>query len=203
MPEALSVFLTSFVSLCLAAVSAYDVFLGRYARATYTLKQRLRRWLIWFPLGLTYALFYTARYNVVAGNIPSVRESLGFASTDFGLVVTCGFWTYALTAPLMGWAADKVGGRKGVLISALGCGLSNAAAGGYIGLAVAPSRNAVAAFYALNMVFQGLGTSSIVKINSAWYHPEEIGAFSAVFNVMINSGVASVRACRRARKRLL
>jgi sugar phosphate permease len=51
-----------------------------------------------------------------------------------------------------------------------------------------PSLGVILGLYALSMAFQGLGTSSIIKVNTAWYSVEEIGAFSGIFNVMVNSG---------------
>ena len=42
--------------------------------------------------------------------------------------------------------------------------------------------------YALNIFFQGLGTSAVVKINSGWYAPIERGVFSGIFNVLLTSG---------------
>lgn len=43
-----------------------------------------RRLQNWFPMGVAYAAFYMARYNVAAGNVSSIRDQLQFSSTFMG-----------------------------------------------------------------------------------------------------------------------
>src|SRR5713226_600016 len=89
---------------------------------------RRRRFLNWFPLGLTYATFYMGRYNfnVVKGHIGGLY---GFDKAQMGFVATAGFWTYALSVIFNGPLADKFGGRKAVLLGAVGAGSINLAIG--------------------------------------------------------------------------
>ena len=56
----------------------------------------------WLPMGLSYAMFYCTRYNVAAGNVKTVQDEVGLPSPAFAFVITSGFWTYAMTAPLTG-----------------------------------------------------------------------------------------------------
>lgn len=45
---------------------------------------RWRRFQNWFPMGVAYAAFYMARYNVAAGNVSAVRDDLRFSSSFMG-----------------------------------------------------------------------------------------------------------------------
>jgi len=76
---------------------------------------RQRRFLNWFPLGLTYAAMYMGRYNF---NI--VKDDIGrwyhLDKAEMGLIATAGFWTYGLSVALNGPLADRFGGRKAILL---------------------------------------------------------------------------------------
>ena len=73
----------------------------------------------WFPLGLTYAAMYMGRYNF---NI--VKNDIGawyhLDKGQMGFIASAGFWTYGLSVALNGPLADRIGGRKAILIGALG-----------------------------------------------------------------------------------
>ena len=76
----------------------------------HTPKYRFRRFVNWFPLGLTYATFYMGRYNfnVVKGHLGTTYH-LDKAQTGF--IATAGFWTYALSVIFNGPLADRVRGQ--------------------------------------------------------------------------------------------
>ena len=82
---------------------------------------RRRRFLNWFPLGLTYATMYMGRYNfnVVKNDIGALYH---LDKAQMGLIATFGFWTYGLSVMINGPLADRIGGRKAILIGALGAG---------------------------------------------------------------------------------
>jgi OPA family glycerol-3-phosphate transporter-like MFS transporter len=154
---------------------------------------RRRRFLNWFPLGLTYALLYMGRYNLTVA-----KTSLGELMTkeDFGIIFAAGTVTYAFAFLLNGPLVDRIGGRKGILIGAGGSFLANAAMGFYLHhivasgqAASAPLRLVFSALYAVNMYFQSYGAVSIVKINAHWFHVTERGGFSGIFGTMISSGI--------------
>jgi hypothetical protein len=105
------------VALFIAAGAAYDMFVSPYARRAYGLAFRARRFAVWFPLGLTYAGFYCARYAILVANVHAVRLATGFGPSAFSAILAAGFWTYAVSAPFMGWASDWLGGRRAVLVS--------------------------------------------------------------------------------------
>jgi sugar phosphate permease len=183
-----TVILSTLVVLFIAIGCFYDLRCSKFANQRYAFSFRVQRFLVWFPLGLAYAGFYAARYGFMAGNTPTVRARIGFTSADFGTVLTAGFWVYAATAPFMGVVASKIGERSAIILSAVVCGLTNGLLGLYVSLSSPPLVGVVALLYSLSMMFQALGTSTIPTVTSAWYRKEEIGHFSGVFNVMVNSG---------------
>ena len=78
---------------------------------------RRRRFINWFPMGLTYALLYMGRYNLTVS-----KNALGELMTkeDFGIIFGAGTFTYAFAFLVNGPLVDKIGGRKGILIANTG-----------------------------------------------------------------------------------
>src|SRR5688500_5540171 len=153
---------------------------------------RARRFLNWFPLGLTYALLYLGRYNLTVA-----KNSLGELMTkeDFGFIFFAGTLTYAFAFLFNGPLVDRIGGRRGMLIGVAGAIVANAAMGAYLyhvtstgQAAEAPLVPVFSALYAVNMYFQSYGAVSIVKVNASWFHVTERGGFSGIFGTMISSG---------------
>ena len=151
----------------------------------------LRRFINWFPLGMTYAFLYMGRYNL---NVS--KNALGSLMTkeDFGIIFGTGTIAYALSFLVNGPLVDRIGGKKGIVIAALGSSLANILMGGLTYLAVtgrAPARltAAYAALYALNMYFQSYGAVSIIKVKAYWFHVRERGVFGAIFGTLISFGV--------------
>jgi len=149
---------------------------------------RRRRFLNWFPLGLTYATMYMGRYNF---NI--VKNDIGawyhLDKAQMGLIATFGFWTYGLSVMINGPLADRIGGRKAILIGALGAGLLNLGVGlmFFNGWTAHVLWN-MSWLWSLNMYFQSFGALSVVKVNSTWFHVHERGIFGGIFGIMISSG---------------
>ena len=90
----------------------------------HTRKFMLRRFVNWFPLGMTYAFLYMGRYNLVVA-----KGALGDLMTkeDFGIISGVGFTVYALALFFIGPLVDRVGGKRGILIGAIGSSLMNGA----------------------------------------------------------------------------
>jgi OPA family glycerol-3-phosphate transporter-like MFS transporter len=153
---------------------------------------RRRRFLNWFPMGLTYAFLYMGRYNLTVA-----KNALGDAMTkeDFGIIFAAGTLTYAFAFLINGPLTDKMGGRRGILLAAFGSALMNLILGLYINFAVIGAGytdHMVPIFsvvYAINMYFQSFGAVSIVKVNSNWFHVRERGGFGGIFGTMIASGI--------------
>ncbi len=154
---------------------------------------RLRRFFNWFPMGLTYALLYMGRYNLTVS-----KNALGELMTkeDFGIIFGAGTFTYAFSFLVNGPLVDKIGGRKGILISSLGAALMNLGMGLYLSYVLSTGqatsdqiRVVFALLYAANMYFQSYGAVAIVKVNAHWFHVRERGGFSGIFGTMISSGI--------------
>lgn len=149
---------------------------------------RQRRFMNWFPLGLTYATFYMGRYNL---NVASteIMTRFDFTKAQFGIIATAGFWTYALAVMFNGPLTDRFGGRRAILIAAAGAATLN----GVIGLLFLNGWHTkilvgMSLLYAVNQYFQSFGALSVVKVNSTWFHVRERGVFGGIFGVMISSG---------------
>lgn len=151
---------------------------------------RRRRFLNWFPLGLTYAFLYMGRYNLTVA-----KTALGDLLTkeDFGLVFGAGAVVYGFAFLLNGPLTDRMGGKRAILAAAGGSALANIAMGLFVGAHAggggASLAGPMALLYAVNMYFQSFGAVAIVKVNAAWFHVRERGGFSGVFGTMIASGV--------------
>jgi len=150
---------------------------------------RLRRFANWFPLGLTYASLYMGRYNFnVYRN--HARELHGLSDVQVGTIATVGFWVYAASLLVNGPLAEKIGGRRAILIGVAGACIAN------LGIALflrGPATDAnvvlgLSLLYGANMYFQSFGAISVVKVNAAWFHWRERGMIGGVFGSMISLG---------------
>ncbi|MBV2167303.1 MAG: MFS transporter [Bdellovibrio sp.] len=176
------------VSLCLAAVITLYF---KNNPLGHTRKFMIRRFVNWFPLGMTYAFLYMGRYNL---NVS--KNALGDMMTkeQFGLIFAAGTITYGFSFLLNGPIVDKIGGKKGIIIAALGSAVMNLLMGGvtYLYLMGRLKTNMVLAFsvlFALNMFFQSYGAVSIIKVKAYWFHVRERGVFGAIFGTLISFGV--------------
>ncbi len=149
---------------------------------------RRRRFLNWFPLGLTYATFYMGRYNL---NVASsdIMKSFSLTKGEFGFIATAGFWTYALSVLFNGPLADRIGGKRAIIIGGVGAAMINLLIGSLF-LAGWQTKIIVgmSLLYAVNQYFQSFGALSVVKVNAPWFHVKERGVFGGIFGIMISSG---------------
>ena len=128
----------------------------------------IRRFTNWFPLGMTYSFLYMGRYNL---NVS--KNALGdlMSKEDLGRIFAAGTVTYAVSFLVNGPLVDKIGGKKGILIAALGASFANVLLGILTYLIVMGrlhmSYVAVFSFlYSVNMYFQSYGAVSIIKVKS-------------------------------------
>ena len=148
-----------------------------------------RRFYNWFPLGLTYAFLYMGRYNLTAAQ--GALDHLDLMSKkDFGTIKSVGALVYGCSFLLNGPLADKLGGRRTMLIGAAGVVVANVAMGlTLLSGAFANLRVPFTVLYAVNMYFQSFGAVSIVKVNASWFHLRERGAFGGIFGILISLGL--------------
>src|SRR5947208_7036061 len=151
----------------------------------------MRRFINWFPLGMSYAFLYMGRYNL---NV--AKNALGnlMSNADFGIIFAAGTWTYALSFLINGPLVDRIGGKKGILIATTGAAVANILLGvlTYLVLMNRLKGRLVLVFsiaYALNMYFQSYGAVSIIKVKAYWFHVRERGVFGAIFGTLISFGV--------------
>ena len=176
------------VLLCLAAVVFLYFFNNPMKHGRWFM---IRRFINWFPLGMTYAFLYMGRYNL---NVS--KNALGSLMTkeDFGLIFAAGTITYAFSFLINGPLVDKIGGKAGILISAIGSSIANILLGilTYFVLLGKLHMNYVVAYsilYSINMYFQSYGAVSIIKVKAYWFHVRERGVFGAIFGTLISFGV--------------
>jgi OPA family glycerol-3-phosphate transporter-like MFS transporter len=151
----------------------------------------LRRFLNWFPLGMTYSFLYMGRYNL---NVS--KNALGslMLKEEFGLIFGIGTLVYAVSFLVNGPFVDRIGGRMGILIAGFGSAAANVLLG-LLTMVVLSGRLRAhlvapyAALYGLNMYFQSYGAVSIIKVKSYWFHVRERGVFGAIFGTLISIGV--------------
>ena len=150
-----------------------------------------RRFINWFPLGMTYSFLYMGRYNLTVA-----KNAFGtlMSNEDFGLIFAAGTGVYAFSFLVNGPLVDKIGGKKGIIIAALGASLANIILG-VITWLVLTGRTSIPLFwpfvvtYSLNMYFQSYGAVSIIKVKANWFHVRERGVFGAIFGTLISFGV--------------
>ena len=153
-----------------------------------------RRFMNWFPVGMTYAFLYMARYN------SNACIGLLFDKKQYFEIDSWGALTYGLSFILNGPLTDRLGGRKTTILAAVGAGAANIAIGIVAMRALGDSGKVpkeawaglvptLSLLYALNMYFQSFGAVSIVKVNAAWFHLRERGTFGGIFGILISLGL--------------
>jgi OPA family glycerol-3-phosphate transporter-like MFS transporter len=175
-------------ALCLAAI------IGMYFYNNpmkHTDRFIMRRFINWFPLGMTYAFLYMGRYNL---NVS--KNALGslMSKEDLGTIFAIGTIVYGFSFLINGPLVDKIGGKKGIMIAGIGASIANIVMGiltyrvltGQLKMKLVVAYSAI---YAFNMYFQSYGAVSIIKVKAYWFHVRERGIFSAIFGTLISFGV--------------
>ena len=150
-----------------------------------------RRFFNWFPLGMTYAFLYMARYNL---NV--TKNALGsmMNKEDFGIIFGAGTLVYGLSFLINGPLVDRIGGKRGMLAAGIGAAFVNVIMGIVTQMLVMGTLkgNVVLIFsclYGLNMFFQSYGAVSIIKVKAYWFHVRERGVFGAIFGTLLSLGI--------------
>ena len=168
-----------------------------------------RRRVNWIFLGLMYGFFYMSRYNFAAIQT-AMKELYGWTNADYGKIVSAATFVYGTSVLLNGPLADKIGGKRAILLGSAGAALFNFLFGAcfiFLGHAAVVKNGVVvmpatftrgmtastmiatfAVLWGANHYFQSFGALSIVKINAAWFHVRERGSFAGIFGIMIQSG---------------
>jgi len=176
------------IILCLVAVIGIYFYNNPLRHSRWFL---IRRFINWFPLGMTYSFLYMGRYNL---NVS--KNALGSLMTkeDFGTIFAVGTIVYGCSFLINGPLVDKIGGKKGIIIAAIGSSAANVLLGvlTYLTVMGRLHMNLVVAYsvlYGINMYFQSYGAVSIIKVKAYWFHVRERGVFGAIFGALISIGV--------------
>jgi OPA family glycerol-3-phosphate transporter-like MFS transporter len=158
---------------------------------THSREFRKRRAVNWLTLGGTYAAMYMGRYNLSFANA-SLSSRFGWDKTQVGTIITAALTVYGFAAFVNGPIADRVGGRRAMLIGATGSVVFNLlfGLGAYFGF-LGVGSYLIAYFslvWAMNSYFQSFSAMALIKVNAGWFHVSERGVFSAIFGSMIQSG---------------
>lgn len=148
-----------------------------------------RRFLSWFPLGMTYAFMYMARYN-----LDTLATAEVITKAQKSQISGWGFFIYAASLFVSGPLIDRVGGKKGMIMAAMGAAIFNILMGWSLYLNLHDSNSfdlvtVLTILYAANMFFQSFGAISTIKVKSYWFHVRERGTFGAIFGTLISLGV--------------
>jgi MFS transporter, OPA family, glycerol-3-phosphate transporter len=166
-----------------------------HAVPSHTSAFRRRRSLNWLTLGFTYAAMYMGRYNLSFAN-KALSDTYGWDKTQVGAIISAALTIYGISALFNGPIADRIGGRKAMLIGIFGSVVFNIAFGfgAYIGFLGTGTLllSYFATAWALNAYFQSYSALALIKVNSSWFHVRERGVFSAIFGSMIQSGRALI-----------
>jgi OPA family glycerol-3-phosphate transporter-like MFS transporter len=138
---------------------------------------------------------YMGRYNLSFAN-KALSDTYGWDKTQVGTIITTALTIYGISALFNGPIADRIGGRKAMLIGVFGAVVFNVAFGlgayaGFLGTGTV-LLGYFATAWALNMYFQSYSALALIKVNSGWFHIRERGVFSAIFGSMIQSGRALI-----------
>ncbi len=164
---------------------------------------RRRRFLNWFPLGMTYAFLYMGRYNLkVSQHAFSEMAGPGgdpiMGNADFGTIFGIGTAVYGVSFLINGPLTDRYGGKVAILLGAGGAAVMNLlmglctmqlSGGQTDGFVAQNFLWLFSALYGANMYFQSFGAVAIVKVNAPWFHVRERGVFGAIFGILISLGI--------------
>jgi MFS transporter, OPA family, glycerol-3-phosphate transporter len=157
---------------------------------------RARRGLNWGSIGLLYASYYLCRYNFPIANT-RIGAEFDLTKAQMGMVISAMFIAYAVGQMVNGFFTDRIGGRKAMLIGAVGTVILNILFGmasmwGGEGVGKGFMLASFMTIWGLNGYLQSFGAPGMIKINTAWFHKRERGRFAGIFGFMINLGRFSI-----------
>lgn len=138
---------------------------------------------------------YMGRYNLSFAN-KALSDNFGWDKTQIGAIITAALSIYGFSAIFNGPIADRIGGRRAMLIGASGTVFFNFmfGLGAYFGFLGTGTYllTYFAVTWSLNSYFQSFSALSLIKVNASWFNIKERGVFSAIFGSMIQGGRALI-----------
>ncbi len=149
---------------------------------------KTRRNFNWVSIGILYATFYMCRYNFRFA-VPGLQSEFGYTLKDISFIFAIWSTAYGCGQFINGLITDKIGGKKSLIIGAVGTILINL----IFGFSSLTSQFFTISLLAgLNGYIQSFGAPGLIKINSAWFSKEERGLFSGLFGGVIQLGQISI-----------
>lgn len=134
-----------------------------------------------------YSFFYFVRKNFsIAIAMPGMTEDLGWTNTETGMVLTLFSIIYGIARFGNGILADRINGRYFMVAGLLGAALVNL----FIGFT--SSVLVLAAMWALNAWFQGMGFPACARLLTHWIHPKELATKMSIWNTSHTIGSSLV-----------
>jgi OPA family glycerol-3-phosphate transporter-like MFS transporter len=136
-------------------------------------------------LGLSYAAYYMCRYNLLSVANKTLTAEFGWRADEWGDIIAAFLWAYAAGQLINGLRVDRIGGRKMMVMGAVGVVAINILFG--FGM----FARMLAYFIALGALlgfFQSHGAPSLVKVNANWLRMNERGTFTGIFGFVIQLG---------------
>src|SRR5438477_1652428 len=120
---------------------------------------RRRRGINWAFIGLLYTSFYMCRYNLSLGN-SAISKEFGFNKAQMGTIITTTLLAYACGQIINGLLTDRIGGKRAMLIGAIGTIAANVAFGfaSFAGL-----LSLFTVIWGINGYLQAYGAPGMVK----------------------------------------
>ena len=126
---------------------------------------RARRGLNWASVGLMYTSFYLCRYNFSYAN-KAIADDFHFTKSDISTILMLNFIAYGCGQIINGLLTDRIGGKRAMLIGAVGTITVNIlfGAASFWGMLWLFST-----LWGLNGYLQSFGSPGFIKINSSWF----------------------------------
>ena len=145
---------------------------------------RARRGVNWASVGLMYTSFYLCRYNFSYAN-KAISDEFHFSKSDISTILMLNFIAYGCGQIINGLLTDRIGGKRAMLIGAVGTIVTNVLFGaasfwGMLWL--------FGLLWGINGYVQSFGSPGFIKINSSWFSEKQRGTFAGIFGFMINLG---------------
>jgi sugar phosphate permease len=134
-------------------------------------------------LAAGYIGIYLCRKNLAVA-VPMLQQSFGASKQQIGIVASIGTLAYAAGKVINGPIVDRVGGRRGFLVSLAAVALFGAAG------AFAPGLWALTLVYGLNRFAGSAAWGAMVKLVPSWFGPARTGTAVALLSLSYVAGGA-------------
>jgi sugar phosphate permease len=132
-------------------------------------------------LVVAYIGVYLCRKNLSVA-MPLLEQGFGVTKAELGLITTVGSVTYAVGKFVNGPPVDRLGGRRGLLISMLLVGIFGAAG------AFAPGLYVLVLLYGMNRFAGSASWGAMLKLVPTWFRQARTGTAVGVLSLSYLSG---------------